>query len=243
MASHRIIGIMMATAVLLATSAMPAAQAKSGGQERNWLMVVKSLNTDPAREDEFTYWYDEIDVPDVLEVPGYMRARRGERVDTQADTGETDADDGYVALYDIHSANLDKTIIAMLMASWRMDQLGRSTDLIKVVERLYYRRASEPVPGNVSGDSRWLLLVRTHQLPSTNLLQQLAAAGRFERATPYELDRVLMHEPHAVPRHLTMFELAFASRDEALAAAREITAAIPNRDHGIYDLIKDAARP
>jgi len=47
-----------------------------------WLMMVKSENTDPSRAGEFERWYNEIDIPDVLAVPGYERARRGHGVAT-----------------------------------------------------------------------------------------------------------------------------------------------------------------
>ena len=47
------------------------------GTENNWLMMVTTKSTDTAREAEFNDWYDDIDIPDVLAVPGYMRARRG----------------------------------------------------------------------------------------------------------------------------------------------------------------------
>ncbi|HEY6926549.1 MAG TPA: hypothetical protein VI653_23900, partial [Steroidobacteraceae bacterium] len=39
-----------------------------------WLMLVRTVNTDPSKEQEFNAWYDDIDIPDVLKVPGYRRA-------------------------------------------------------------------------------------------------------------------------------------------------------------------------
>lgn len=138
-----------------APAAQPAAEAS------NWLMLVKTQNLDPAREAEFNRWYDDIDVPDVLEVPGYERARRGARIASyRPSSRQTDAGETYVAVYDIRSPDIDKTIIDMLMASWRMDQLGRSTDLIKVVERVYYHQYAPPVPGAAAGAGRYFYLQR-----------------------------------------------------------------------------------
>lgn len=172
-----------------------------------------------------------------------MRARRGERAAHDADRGQTDAGDAYLALYNIRSPDIDKTIIAMLMASWRMDQLGRSTDLIKVVERIYYRRLGRSIAGSGEDDKCWLFLVRTDRSPGSAQLQQLASAGRFQRATQYVLDRVLMHEPRTVPEYLTVFEIAANSPEQARGTAVAIGSAFPNRDHGLYRITKDEQRP
>jgi hypothetical protein len=48
---------------------------------------------------------------------------------------------GLVALYNIESSAIDKTIIDMLMATWKMLSEGRDTPLLKVTERAYYHRS------------------------------------------------------------------------------------------------------
>ncbi len=234
----------VAAALSLAVSAgMFAPNASAAPGQGDWLMVVKSVNVDPSREEAFNRWYDEIDIPDVLEVPGYMRARRGERADHSIKNSSTDAADSYLALYDICSANIDKTIIAMLMASWRMDQLGRSTDLIKVVERVYYRRLAPPIAEAGKNGGRWLFLVRTDRSPGPGQMARLAAAKRFQHATRYGLDRVLMHEPRSVPAFLTVFEIEADTREQAGIAADAIGSALAGHDQGLYRLIKDEMRP
>ncbi len=60
---------------LLYLVTVPASAADSG-INGHWFYVVKTKSTDPAREAEFNAWYDDIDIPDVLAVPGFMRARR-----------------------------------------------------------------------------------------------------------------------------------------------------------------------
>src|SRR5262245_6967827 len=126
-----------------------------------WLMMVATRCTDPARESDFNRWYDDIDIPDVLEVPGYRRARRGLRLGTTAApvSALPDTEGRYVALYDIASGNIDKTIIDMLMATRKMESRGRSTDLLAVTERVYYVRLAptverhEPKPAVTSEES------------------------------------------------------------------------------------------
>lgn len=227
-------------------------------------MIVKTRNLDPAREAAFNRWYDDIDIPDVLQVPGYMRARRGARIANYRPTlRETDAGETYVAAYDIRSPDIDKTIIDMLMASWRMDQLGRSTDLIKVVERVYYHRYAPPVAGRVhSAGDRYLYLQRFDccsrdadrqhfdRWYHDAYLALLASTEAFTRATRYELYRVLMHEPREAPGYLTLFEITAASGEEAIGQATRIDALLASmpeglgaslaRDSGLYELIKDA---
>ena len=46
------------------------------GEAGEWFYFVKTEPSDPALEAEFNTWYDEIDIPDVLAVPGFERARR-----------------------------------------------------------------------------------------------------------------------------------------------------------------------
>lgn len=180
-----------------------------------WLMMVKSQNVDPAREAEFEHWYNEIDIPDVLAVPGYERARRGH--------GVGDGQMPYVALYTIASSDMDKTIIAMLMASWRMDQLGRGTDLIKVTERIYYKRDGKGARRESAVKPTHIYLHRSQGVTEKDL-KALVNAGLAVGATPYRVYNVLMHEPVAVPDQLVVFELSAASEAEAKAAVQRIEA-------------------
>ena len=53
----------------LVTAAEIASQAE-------WIYVVKTEPSEPDLEAEFNQWYDEIDIPDVLAVPSFRRARR-----------------------------------------------------------------------------------------------------------------------------------------------------------------------
>jgi glyoxylase-like metal-dependent hydrolase (beta-lactamase superfamily II) len=210
--------------------------------ERQWLMMVRTVNTDATREKQFNEWYDRIDIPDVLEVPGYWRARRGQTLPESTSNGAAGAASSgevghYVALYNIGSPAIDKTIIDMLMASWNMDRVGRGTDLIKVVERVYFGQYSAPVspPGrSANGRSHFLFVERFGVADSRDYKQfnawydahyQRAAASvpGVIHATRYELYRVLMFEPQSAPRFLTLYEIDADSVEEARHAAAELT--------------------
>jgi glyoxylase-like metal-dependent hydrolase (beta-lactamase superfamily II) len=206
--------------------------------ERQWLMMVRTVNTDATRETQFNEWYDRVDIPDVLEVPGYWRARRGKTLPETARNADAPPGEAghYLALYNIGSPAIDKTIIDMLMASWKMDRLGRGTDLLQVVERVYFGQYSAPFlpPGHrAHGRSHFLFLERFDVVQTCDdkqfnswydELYQSAAASvpGVIHATRYELYRVLMFEPQSAPRFLTLYEIEADSVDEARHAAADI---------------------
>ncbi|MBI1732342.1 MAG: hypothetical protein HYR49_06190 [Gammaproteobacteria bacterium] len=242
----------------------------SASPGRDWLMMVVTNNKDPAREAEFNHWYDDIDLPDVFTVPGYMRARRGQgqavpefpSADLQPDEGK------FVALYDIDSEDIDGTIINMLLLARKMDNTGRSTDLLEVTERLYFRRLAPGVnaPNSRSSDGNpYLYLVRVDCCAGVRarrefnawydgtLLPALLQARGVRRATRYELHRVVMTDPIAVPRYLTVFEINAASAADAVRYLHDVMEGLRAggrmddryREGGatLYLNIKDVNRP
>jgi hypothetical protein len=224
----------------LARSTFGAQAAGDPGAEsaQHWLMMVATKSTDPARDAQFNEWYDGIDIPDVLQVPGYKRARRGQRVDLPQLPRADPGDDGtYVALYDISSRNIDRTIIDMLMATRKMEAAGRSTDLLKVTERLYFKqlgRSIEATSARGAGKKKFLLLERVDccrdeatgaQLDDwydVRHIPDMLQIHGFVRATRYELYRVLMVEPKSAPRFLTVYEVE-ADSAEQVAELRQTT--------------------
>ena len=230
------------TAAAARAATTPATSTVSATAGNDWLMLVATNSTDAAREAEFNAWYDDIDIPDVLEVPGYQRARRGLRLGTAAaPVSALPPDEGrYVALYDIASGNIDKTIIEMLMATRKMEARGRTTDLLKVTERVYYLRLAPavergtasahdtPDSARAEATDEYLYVERfdcCNDLATEQRFKDwydrqhvsgvLASAG-FERATRYELYRVLMIEPKTASRYLTIYELQAGSPEEAV---------------------------
>ena len=66
------------------------------------LLVVLSGPVAPEREDTYNDWYTDVHLPDVLAVPGYVRAAR-----YKAFPGERSFDQEYMALYELDVEDLD----------------------------------------------------------------------------------------------------------------------------------------
>lgn len=101
-----------------------------------YILKVESNCKDPAREDEFKNWYDNVHIPDVLETEGYLNAARYEITEAVRGQGK------YVAVYEIETDDLE----AMMAAHWKnmkgKEGQGRITDLIEVTARGIYKKAS-----------------------------------------------------------------------------------------------------
>ncbi len=217
----------------------------------HWLMMVATKNLAPAREAEFNHWYDDIDIPDVLKVPGYKRARRGVRQTvTGFSTPNQEAAEGrYVALYDIETPNMDRTIIDMLMAAKKMDMTGRSIEALKVTERVYFRRLGGAVlvPNAAhKGASRntYLYLERVARCRDeategalndwydNTHIPDIVGAGieGLTRVERFEVYRVAMVETLQVPRFLALYEFDAGSADEVVAAMRRVNERLKKSD-------------
>jgi hypothetical protein len=206
-----------------------------------WLMLVSTKNLDEGQEAAFNHWYDDIDIPDVLKVPGYRRARRGLRqtVPGFSAPAEEAADGRYLALYDIETSSIDRTIIDMLMSAKKMDMTGRSIDALRVTERVYLRQhgaTQDIAKATPSGRVQYLYLERVpccrdeatqsalDDWYDTTRLPDVARAGvpGLLRMTRYEVYRVVMVEPRTVPKFLTVYEFEAASAGEVVAAMRDV---------------------
>ena len=128
------------------------APATDSGAVGHWFYMVKTRSTDPAKEAEFNAWYDDIDIPDVLAVPGFTRARRGghKRFVELPELNLSEDEGNYIALYDIETTDIDKTIIDLYVGARKMVALGRITDLLKVTEANYYRKLTGYPPATVT---------------------------------------------------------------------------------------------
>jgi hypothetical protein len=243
--------------------------AADGSVQPSWLMMVTTENTDPARASEFNDWYDNVDIPDVLQVPGYERARRGvqERIGEYSAGVPEAAPVKYVALYDIKSRAIDKTIIDMLMASWGMEKSHHSTDLLKVTERVYFRQygsiRARSNPGR-SAANEYIYMARFDCCRDSNAARDfntwydskyvpavLASPG-FTRIARYKLYRVLMDHPVQIPEFLMVVELAADSAAQAVQDENEVRTrlsgtdrenlAILERSRSMFLKIKDVKR-
>lgn len=239
----------------------------------HWLMMVGTRNTDPGRDGEFNRWYDEVDIPDVLKVPGYRRARRGARISSPADDSAAASGNEvppYVALYEIETSNIDGTIIDMLMAARRMDTLGRSTPLLEVTERLYFRQLAAPHLAATDGSSHtgrqhYLLLERVdccrddaaaralNDWYDHQYLPEMLRLTGVHSATRYELHRVVMVEPKSFPRFLAIYEIDSDAIESVLEARRRSRARLEaagrmsewfqERGTVVYRQIRDISGP
>ena len=204
----------------------------------HWLMLVATKNLEATQEAAFNHWYDDIDIPDVLKVPGYKRARRGVRqIAPGFSTPDPETEGHYLALYDIESANIDRTIIDMLMAAKKMDMTGRSIAALKVTERVYFRRLGNIVEAaNTAGKSgnSYLYLERVaccRDEATANALDDwydntripdIVRAGTpgLVRVARFEVYRVVMVEPLQVPRFLILYEFNADSAGQVLTTMR-----------------------
>ena len=68
------------------------------------VMVVLSQPADPSREDEYNEWYDNVHIPEVCDIPGFVGARRFK----VSDAGPLPVDPAapaYLAIYELDSEN------------------------------------------------------------------------------------------------------------------------------------------
>jgi hypothetical protein len=245
------------------------AEAAHDGFHNNWLMMVKTQNTNPAKDGDFNDWYNKVDIPDVLEVPGYMRARRGfGQVIPEFPTPDLQGDKGkYIALYNIKTANMDKTIIDMLMASWEMEKEGHSTNLLKVTERVYFHQYTptyDAPDAKPAGKNKYLYVVKINCCRDKTdtakfdawydktYIPAVMKAEEFIRTTRYELYRVLMIKPVKIPPFLAVYEVEAESADQALknmqkavdklAAAGAMSNLYVTEGATIYQTVQDVKR-
>ena len=79
------------------------------------ILVVRSRPVSPDREDEYNAWYRGVHVDELLQVPGFVSARRFRRVGD----GEID----YLAVYEVEAEDL----VAPLQELRRRSAAGETT--------------------------------------------------------------------------------------------------------------------
>ncbi len=85
-----------------------------------WINLVEVSCADPDREDEFNEWYNKIHLPDVLKTPGFISARRYEAKEYRDGRGK------YLAIYEIETDDIDKTMALRLEIREKEASVGRS---------------------------------------------------------------------------------------------------------------------
>lgn len=104
-----------------------------------WLLAVETDCADPSHEGELNRWYDEVQVPDMLEVPGIMRATRYEN------SGSGEGRGKYLTLYEIETEDIGKTMALEFEHTLKKAEQGRSSDLKVIVAASLYRQIAAPV--------------------------------------------------------------------------------------------------
>ena len=222
------------------------AAATDAGIDGHWFYMVKTRSTDPLKEAEFNAWYDDIDIPDVLAVPGFMRARRGVQQSIaefpQLDLRETEGK--YVALYDIETTDIDKTIIDLYVGARKMVALGRITDLLKVTEANYYRRltSSHRPAGSQAGGNDYVYIQKILCCADANRRNQfldwledlyvleISGINGIAGVKAYELYRIMevvSVGPEEIPHLLLVHEI---TTDSIIQAVLEIHEAVSRLD-------------
>ncbi|MGI9294072.1 MAG: hypothetical protein ACR2PS_08830 [Pseudomonadales bacterium] len=148
-------------AFMLLYSGIALADGSTLSAKGDWIYLVKTEPSVPELEAEFNRWYNDIDIPDVLAVPSFVRARRavGLEIGDHPDVRLKEGDGSYMALYDIATRDIDKSIIDLYVAARTMNALGRSTDALRVVEANYYSRlAGDRLRAGDAGSDRYFLI-------------------------------------------------------------------------------------
>ena len=89
-----------------------------------YLLFAFSDCKDPAREDEYNDWYDNMHIPDMLEVPGMISATRWEGVHTGEGQHRK-----YLALYELETDSLADFDAGVRERGMRTVNEGRFSDL------------------------------------------------------------------------------------------------------------------
>jgi hypothetical protein len=89
-----------------------------------YLLVVFSDCKDPTREKEFNDWYSDMHVPDMLEIPGMIRATRWMSAEPERSQHRK-----YAALYEMETDDIKKFDASVRERSVRTIKEGRFSDL------------------------------------------------------------------------------------------------------------------
>ncbi len=245
--------------LLILLVAQPAVFADSH-LDANWFYMVKSRPSEPAREAEYNTWYEDIDIPDVLAVPGFMRARRAI---ARESTEVLPTDASYAAFYDIDTVDIDKSIIDLYVAARKMSQLGRLTNVLKVVEANYYQLLSVGERRGQPETTDGITYVFTQKIlccddPSARseflhwygavLEPALIESFGVKRSQLYELYRIMevvALSPEEIPHFLMVLEAPSGSATELVAAFETLIADLDGAgnytggDRIVYEVISE----
>lgn len=195
---------------------------------KKWILVVHTRCTDPSQEKDFNDWYDNVDVPDVLSIPGYIKAARyeGVKMAEYPEDSLKESDPKFLALYHIEIEDINQAIQDLREVSKRMDEEGRGSPLLIVEEAASYHEIMPPYEKALAKQKpeiekpSWLYVVQgvcadpsrekefNDWYNSLHVPDIMEAPG-FLRATRYELATVLRHDKARgeMPKFLAIYEI------------------------------------
>jgi hypothetical protein len=108
-----------------------------------WILMVRSNcattveGFDFAPDDRFNDWYDNVHVPDVLKIPGFISGRRFVSPDISTlDTGR------YLALYEIETDDIRKTLKLLEDLMRDLQKHGRLSRLLQAVSMTAFKQTT-----------------------------------------------------------------------------------------------------
>jgi len=105
---------------------------------QRWVAEVETNCSDPNREKEFNEWYDKVHIPDMLEVPGFLRATRCEVVNL------TQGQPKFMTMYEVETNDFNQTMAAVGEQMKRITEAGRMSDLCIIAGIRMYRQMKPP---------------------------------------------------------------------------------------------------
>lgn len=206
------------------------------------LLVVYTEPTTPGHEDAYNRWYTEEHLPDVLAVPGYVRATRFRAV-----PGECPIPQRYLSLYELEVDGLDglKATSDEHMRRIATGDMRRSPDgaMDRNAMRALYYEAVGPRVG--SGDAAPESVLMVYSDPSspeaeaeynrwyheTHLPEVIDVPG-FVAASRYRVTAVnMLGEPWVVSqRYLAVYELGRRDPEQIAASHAELTRRVREGD-------------
>ena len=126
-----------------------AAEKMQEPKVEKWILEVKSKCRDMVDgyqfedDDAFNDWYNNVHIPDIMKaMPEFKSARRFMNPDfSTLETGK------YLALYEIETDDINKTMGRLLEAVRKIEKQGRMSPLLQTVSMTVYKEISSKVQG------------------------------------------------------------------------------------------------
>lgn len=106
---------------------------------QRWVAEVETNCADPNEENEFNEWYDKTHIPDMLQVPGFLRATRCEVFNP------TQGQPKFMTIYEVETDDFNQTMAAVGEQMKRITDAGRMSNLCIIAGVRMYKQIRPPV--------------------------------------------------------------------------------------------------